>query len=507
MRVLSRLLMSVCVIALLMTFAGGVATAQSRGFGASPRISLDLQDAQLKSVLKLFSQQAGMNFIASERIQDRNITVYMEDVPVEDALDNLMKANGLVFEKAQGSEVYVVREWVQEEVETITRIYTLSYARVSTSAIGRSTGKMGEAQEEIVGSESFFGSMSSSGSRGGSSGAQQEPQGIDKIIGSLLSRHGSLVADPRTNSLVITDIEANFEKIEDMIAKLDTPTPQVMIQAEILETTNTALEQLGLEYPETLMTFSGAARTTAAPMSALFPKTLRDSSTISLGSIATTPIEAIAMQALRTHTDTQILARPRVLTLNNEPAVIRIVADTAIGRKVSTTSAVAGTSTEEAERTDTGIALTVTPQVNKDRDVTMFIEPSVSRPIDSEFFPGVFVDPQTRSVSTVVRVKDGETVVIGGLIQTIEENTLSKVPILGDVPIMGALFRHKDDALVDKELIVFITPHIPGADRTQDDEVDRIADEVLGKGREQPAPLDRHQAIDSELRLMEARTQ
>jgi len=155
--------------------------------------------------------------------------------------------------------------------------------------------------------------------------------------------------------------------------------------------------------------------------------------------------------------------------LNNEPASINIVADTAVGQKTTTTGEGAGaTATQEAERMTTGTSLTVVPQVNPDGYITMTIEPSVTRAVASGTFTGnpVFLDPETRSAKTTVMIKDGQTVVIGGLITRDVTRVNRKVPILGDIPLLGLAFRHKSDQEETKELIIFLTPHVLGDDET-----------------------------------------
>jgi type II secretory pathway component GspD/PulD (secretin) len=122
-----------------------------------------------------------------------------------------------------------------------------------------------------------------------------------------------------------------------------------------------------------------------------------------------------------------------------------------------------GTVTKEAERVETGVSLKVTPQVNTEEGViTMLIEPSVSEAVIGGTFDGTtFKDPETRSAKTTVRLRDGETIVIGGLIRKKSSETIKKIPLLGDIPGLGVLFRHRERTEPnDRELVVFITPHI-----------------------------------------------
>jgi type II secretory pathway component GspD/PulD (secretin) len=183
------------------------------------------------------------------------------------------------------------------------------------------------------------------------------------------------------------------------------------------------------------------------------------------------------LQFLRTQRDTRYLARPRLLTLNNEIAEIKITTQESVG--VTTTTDAAGNSSATVERSETGVTLRVTPQINlQSGEVTMFIYPEVGEATAGNQFTTAdgayqFRDPEKRSTKTLVRVKDGDTVIVGGLIRNEYQQTTTKIPFLGDLPLIGALFRHRGggsatsgastagtDKSKQRELLVFITPHI-----------------------------------------------
>jgi len=179
---------------------------------------------------------------------------------------------------------------------------------------------------------------------------------------------------------------------------------------------------------------------------------------------------SVALKFLSTHTDTKFLARPKILTLNNHSAEIQIITDEAIGQVDSSTTSEEGgaTSATEAERAETGISLKVTPCANLlTREITLYVEPAVKTAIDSGFTVitssgGLqsVKDPEERFTKSVLKVKDGETIVVGGMIKHYESVVITKLPILGDIPFIGALFRYKTSEPEDRELIVFITPRI-----------------------------------------------
>jgi len=403
------------------------------GFSSKKKISLDFKDASLKDVLKAFSMQSGLNFIAGEKIEDKKITLYMENVSVEDALDTILKSSHLIYEQPPGTNILMVKQMNVPAVETVTRIYQLNYA--DPEMIKTLFKGMGEAKQV----------------------EKTTPEGTKtsaSFIQGVLSEYGKVAADKRTNSLIITDIPTQFPMIEETISRLDEPTPQVMIEAEILEVDTEYMEQIGVDFGEDgFLKFTGAVKNTAFPFNDLDVSGSGTSGTISAGTFTA------ILDLLKRDTKTKILARPRILTLNNQTAEINITANTAVA-SITESFTTEDRTTTSAERIETGVKLVVTPTINKDGYVTMVVAPEVTEPKDSTFFPGTYVDPHTRSAKTTIRVRNGDTLVLGGLIKHDEDVRKRKIPILGDIPLLGRPFRWDYKLKEDKELIIFITPHI-----------------------------------------------
>ncbi|MCM8781197.1 MAG: type II and III secretion system protein, partial [Candidatus Omnitrophica bacterium] len=182
-------------------------------------------------------------------------------------------------------------------------------------------------------------------------------------------------------------------------------------------------------------------------------------------SIFTVLGSTLILDFLRTQSDAKYLARPRILTLNNETAEIKITTQESVG--VKTTTQGTTTTKAEPERMETGVSLRVTPQINKETgEITMFIYPQVSQAtqgntIISEGKTFTYRDPEVRSAKCTVRIKDGQTVIVGGLIRNDKIETITKLPLLGDLPLIGHIFKHRDKSRDnERELLVFITPHI-----------------------------------------------
>ncbi|MEK7868427.1 MAG: type II and III secretion system protein, partial [Candidatus Omnitrophota bacterium] len=164
--------------------------------------------------------------------------------------------------------------------------------------------------------------------------------------------------------------------------------------------------------------------------------------------------------ALLNNTDTKILARPQVMAMNNETARIELSSKEKDTETVTSTSSSTGVGTTGKTYTsqDTGVILEVTPQISKDGYITMNLKPSFTE-LELSRFSGAY-DTHKRATETTVIVKDGETVVLGGLIKSKHEGGVHKVPFFGDIPILGAAFRYKSKDNSDRELIIFITPNI-----------------------------------------------
>jgi type II secretory pathway component GspD/PulD (secretin) len=410
-----------------------VAPSSSEATPAEPRISMDFQDANLKDVLKIFSQQAGLSFVASEDVQEQTVTLYMDGVSVEDALNTILKANNLTYEKVKDTNIFIVKARVGPTVETQTRIYPLKHASVSESVV---------------------------------TSREEGESGIKAAIEKILTQDGKISEDIRTNSLIVTDIPSQFELIEETISKLDVPVPQVMIEVEILDTTKKLVDNLGINWSGAFGTYTGPTRETYWPFSQFAPPGPHGwdfTTTTTVGTMDFSGLTA-AINFLTEDKDTRFLARPRILTLSNETAEINITTNEAIGQIVSQVSTEGiGTSTSQAERVDTGVQLKVTPQVNaQDGIITMVIEPSVTEAVTGGTFSGItYKDPEQRSAKAVLKIRDGETIVMGGLLRSEEEQTIRKIPLLGDIPIVGMLFKQVQRTHPEeRELVVFITPHI-----------------------------------------------
>lgn len=452
-------------------------------------ISMDLQDANLKDVMKIFSIQSGLNFIASEEVENRKISLFLDKVPIKEAMEKLFKANKLTYEWDENSNIYVVKYWGKPEIERITRIYILKYRTVSSAKMMKEKDKLFTSSYSVSSSSGDSSSSTSSGTAM-TTGTETETVNNNDIISAVrqvLTKDGKCMEESATNSIIVTDSAINFPTIEHIIARLDMPQPLVMLEVEMLDVDKNKIDKLGFQFNGNSNTYSfdlkTATKVTAFPFSAFNADNIGNmpslfSSDKGYGT-ATFGSWDIALNLLKQQRDTKFLARPRLLTLNNEPAEISITRDEVVTVKktyLATDSAGASTDNSvqiEFERATSlsltpegiGIFLKVTPQVNMETgEVTMVVSPKTSSTSKSPYIDipdTLALDPEVRSTKSVVKVMDGETVVIGGLIHQEKDLTKTKMPMLGQIPIIGALFRSKDLTKDrERELLVFITPRI-----------------------------------------------
>ena len=428
---------------------------------STPIISMDFKDVNLKDILKAFSIQSGLNFIASKDIKDYIVTLYLDKVSVGEAMDKLFRANNLEYEFYEEDKIILVKEAV--EIETLTKVFPLKYHSVPSSNIKNEVNS-------YLGGTGGKGGGETGGKGGGETGGKGGAGGdILTSIKGILSKNGKITEDTRTNSLIITDVPTRFPLIEQILAQLDVPVPQVMLEVEILDVSKNVVDNLGFSLgtnPFTMIIPGHAGRLTRFFIGDLDDKAAGIDSTGVEGSLIFGSTFAALLDFLRTQTDTKYLARPRILTLDNETAEIKIETEEVVGRKREESGETGNiTYSYEAEREKTGISLRVTPQINLETgEITMFISPSVKDATDSTILDELgqaYKNIEERGTKSIVKVKDGETVVLGGLIRHEFNETITKLPILGDIPIIGSFFRHKNKTKdEERELLVFITPRI-----------------------------------------------
>ena len=294
---------------------------------------------------------------------------------------------------------------------------------------------------------------------------------IEKTISKLVSRDGKVGIDDRLNSIVVIDTATNLEQIRQVLGKLDTKAPQVMIEVLIVNVKLTDELKMGVDW-----TKLGTANN-------FFTQGLNITGSANpYGKVtfSSTPgnwsIQGL-IDFVETNKDVRILANPKVLVLNNHTATIDAVEEIPY-KELSETSA--GGSIGTVSFKEAGIKLEVTPQITDDGYIIMHVKPEQSAQtgtftIENSETPII----ETRRTDTTLRVRDGQTIIISGLRKSEPSVVESKIPILGDIPLIGVLFRKVDTDIIESELGVFITPHIYTDGKLTDEEL-----KLIEKGEE-----------------------
>jgi general secretion pathway protein D len=333
----------------------------------------------------------------------------------------------------------------------------------------------GSRSSTTGGQRNAGGGAGGGGGMGGGMGGGQAGGGASASSSSSsndLSEETYFEADPNTNSLLIMTSSKNYEKVKPTIEELDKPVGQVLIKVLFAELTHSNDVDWGSEFSMLNLRRGGDGTQSIGAFGRPLDLTTPGSATSPLGAGATgssgLSIRTIqgaldlTLHALQETGKLNVLSRPYVLTRNNRMATITVADEVPIPT-ASTNSGNVGTTTTFTYRTDIGIVLEVTPSINDDGLVNMIVSPKITTQtgqtvqISEDLNPVVF---STRSATTRVAVMDGQTIVIGGLIQDQSSDTIKKVPLLGDIPIAGNLFKRTIKSKSKIELLIFLTPYV-----------------------------------------------
>ncbi|QXH47038.1 type IV pilus secretin PilQ [Pseudomonas xanthosomatis] len=377
-------------------------------------MSLNFQDVEVRSVLQVMADFAGINLVASDTVQGR-ITLRLESVPWEQALDLVLRSKGL-GRRMEGSVMVVapLAELAGQGVE-------LEQAPLQRELLAIHHANASELAELLLASladESVF------------------------------AVRGSVGVDARTNTLVVVQPPGRLAELRELVARLDVPVRQVMIEARIVEAGVDYEKVLGVRWGRQL--YGGNARLGHELFVDLGVE--RATSGVGVGLLRSDILLDLELSAMEKSGHGEIISQPKVVTADKETA--RIIKGTEVPYQETTKSGATSISFREAS-----LSLEVTPQITPDGKVVMEVRVTKDEP---DFVNALNNVPPIRKneVNAKVRVADGETIVIGGVYSTSQNKVVDKVPFFGDLPYVGRLFRR--DALQEKksELLVFLTPRI-----------------------------------------------
>lgn len=410
-------------------------------------ISLDLQDTDIDNALRIIAEVSNLNIIASEEVSGK-ITLRLIDVPWDQALDVILKTNGL--------------DSVQEN--NVVRIAPVDKLRAEREALKQSR----QAEEELEPLGVKYVRIS-----------YAKVAELKPLVESVLSERGIVAYDDRTNQLIIKDVRKGIVNVAELIAKLDLRTPQVLLETQIVEATKSLSRELGAEFGFNFIQSPATGNATGNnfPNAILIGGSGRDGNASSFGTLGNdsavtfllesadgTKSLSARLSALEREGRVKIVSRPAVATTNNKQATIKSVTKVRVKQPSGGTSVATGQGAQASgsgsatETFEAGIVLEVTPQASPDYYVLLDIN-AKSSTLSAETTDGIPNEIE-RSATSSVLVSSGQTFAMGGIYQTAESDSVEGVPFFKDIPVLGHLFRRTTTNQRDEELLFFITPRI-----------------------------------------------
>ena len=437
-------------------------TSDSRSYAGRP-VTFNFQDVPVRTVLQLIAEESGLNIVASDTVTG-NVTLRLVNVPWDQALDIVLQAKGL-DKRRSGNVVWIapqseIAQYEQDKEDA--RIALSNRVELVTEYIQINYHNAAQIYKALTEAKGVGGS----GGGGGQGG-----QGSNVDTG-FLSPRGRLVADERTNTLMISDTPKKVAEMKELIRVIDRPVDQVVIEARVVVATESFMRELGARFGLTgtkdNVAFSGNLESNRL--------NLNDTTQITRGLMTdlavTNPAGAVALSilnagylldvelsAMQTQGRGEVISNPRIVTSNQREAVIRQGQE--VGYVTIQPAQAGGVATPSVQFKEVLLEMRVTPTITNDGRV--FLNLNVKKDEIEGFIDTSIGDvPQisTRSVNTAVLVEDGQTVVVGGVYEFRERDDVSKVPFLGDIPFLGNLFKKKGRSKEKAELLIFVTPKV-----------------------------------------------
>lgn len=412
-------------------------------------VSVDFKDADIRQVLRILSLKSGVDIVAGSDVEGL-VTIKLTNVPWEQALDIILRTYGFTYER-KGNIVRVLTVTSLEKEALSSEVFALNYAKAKD---------------------------------------------VPDVLKEMLSDRGRVKFDERTNTVIVTDIPSSLFQITQVIQRLDQRTPQVLIETKIVETKLTKSEALGIDWSDSI-TFT--ASTVSIPSTFPFPGgadlgeigkyfipragtfTPSDSASItqgriperggtfSFGTLSSTGLNSV-INFLQQRTDTKVVSNPNIIALNNQQASVHIGSDYPIPN-YSIDPTTGKTTISGYQSRAIGTVLTVTPHVNPSDEIVVDLKPEITTvaPLGVTYNTGqgssvTLPEFVVQSAQTQVRIQSGQTIAIGGLVKETTTKTETKVPVLGDIPVLGLLFkstsRYGTSDPARDDLIIFLTVKI-----------------------------------------------
>ena len=427
------------------------ATRSEKPIYTGKKLSLNFQDIEVRAALQLIADFTGLNLVASDTVAGR-ITLQLEQVPWDQALALILKTKGL-GQRREGNVLLVAPA---SEIAARERLELESRQQIAElSPLVSELVQIRHANAAHL--FALFG-----GAEGG---------------GWALSERGSVIVDERTNAIILTDTPDNIAKFRQVIAQLDVPVRQVLIESRIVSANRNFSEQFGIRWGGGGIRGSGGARVLRYGGSLETLAELQDivadpagqgeistpgnlvvdlgvsrsgASSFGVGITGDGYLVDLEISALAAEGHAEVVARPKLITADKSPATIESGVE--IPYQEASSSGATSTSFKDAV-----LSLQVTPQITPDGRIVMELD--VKQDTVGQVYNGI-PSINTNQIRTRVLVEDGQTVVLGGIFQTFKNRSTDKTPLLGDLPYLGRLFRRSFERDDKQELLIFITPSI-----------------------------------------------
>ncbi|EMS2191809.1 type IV pilus secretin PilQ [Neisseria gonorrhoeae] len=427
--------------------SGGVNNAPKTFTGR--KISLDFQDVEIRTILQILAKESGMNIVASDSVNGK-MTLSLKDVPWDQALDLVMQARNLDM-RQQGNIVNIA-----PRDELLAKDKAFLQAEKDIADLGALYSQNFQLKYKNV--EEFrsilrLDNADTTGNRN-----------------TLVSGRGSVLIDPATNTLIVTDTRSVIEKFRKLIDELDVPAQQVMIEARIVEAADGFSRDLGVKFGATgrkklknetsafgwgVNSGFGGGDKWEAQTKINLPVAAAANS-ISLVRAISSGALNLELSASESLSKTKTLANPRVLTQNRKEAKI----ESGYEIPFTVTTASGGGNSTNTELKKAVLGMTVTPNITPDGQIIMTVKINKDSPAQCASGSNTILCISTKSLNTQAMVENGGTLIVGGIYEENNGNTLTKVPLLGDIPVIGNLFKTRGKKTDRRELLIFITPRI-----------------------------------------------
>ncbi len=452
------------------------------------RVELHVKDLPIPDVLRMLSRETKRNILASKEVAG-TVTANLYGVTLEQALNAILRMNNLGFLKKD--DIYYVHtqpelEAIQQsEQKTLTKVLRLKYitAADARTILTPLLGKYGKLSITPAGSEGIGRQAGGSGMGGSSGGSTSANSSSGNSTGGAIGDSGHSNAE----MLVITETEDNLKNIERVLSDLDVRPQQVLIEATILRASLNESNAMGIDF--TTMggvDFAAVGSTSPADQSITtgnLPTPRLEDTTFTTRTAFNNAVPSggltfgiiknnvgVFLRALEQITDSNVIANPKVLSLNKQQGQV------IVGRRDGyvTTTLTETTAVQTIEFLETGTQLFFRPYILDDQYIRMEIHPEDST---GGLTAANLPFKQTTEVTTNVLVRDGHTILIGGLFREVTTTNRGQIPVLGNIPLGGILFRNSNDDTVREEVIILLTVHIVKGE-PEEKEADRLADDV-----------------------------